>query len=256
MERLSKLIAAAGVASRRRASELIRSGRVCVDGQVVFEPGAKVDPGRSRIEVDGAPVRPPPKRYILLNKPRGPLSTVRDSRGRTTVLDLLPDFGERLYPAGRLDADTEGLLLLTNDGDLTYRLTHPRYGIEKAYEAKVKGRPSPAVCARLERGMALEEGPTGPARTRVLRAEANASVVEITVHAGRKRMVRRMLAAVGHPAMALRRTRLGPLELGALRPGEWRELTEEEVAALRAATGTEDPAEQQAGSERFRHDSK
>lgn len=250
MERLSKLIAAAGVTSRRRAAELIRSGRVRVDGRVVLEPGAQVDPEQSRVEVDGTQLRREPRRYAILNKPRGPLSSVRDDRGRTTVLDLLPGMKERLYPAGRLDADTEGLLLLTNDGDLTHRLTHPRHGIEKVYEAEVKGRPSRAALGRLSRGMMLEEGPTGPARTRLLRGGEETSLLELTVHAGRKRMVRRMLAAVGHPVVALRRTRVGPLVLGDLKPGEWRHLTREEVRALKAAAPeSKDPAQQRAGSE-------
>ncbi len=242
MQRLSKLIATAGVISRRKAAALVRSGRVRVDGEVVREPGAEVDPDSSRVEVDGRLVTVRPRRYIMLNKPRGPLSTTTDYRGRPTVLDLLPGTAERLYPAGRLDADTEGLLLITNDGDLTYRLTHPRYGVEKVYEAEVKGRPSRATLKKLEGGMMLEEGPTGPARIRVLRSGTDESLVEITVHAGRKRMVRRMLAAVGHPVIALRRTRVGSLTLGNLRPGQWRELTQQELAALGAAISGSDPA--------------
>jgi pseudouridine synthase len=249
MERLSKLIAAAGVTSRRKASELIRSGRVTVDGQLVLEPGTEVDPSSATIEVDGTPLEAQSKHYVILNKPRGPLSAVRDDRGRRTVLDLLPEIDARLYPAGRLDANTEGVLLLTNDGDLTYRLTHPRYEIEKVYEAEVKGRPSRAALGEVERGMILEEGPTGPAKVRLLRAEAGTALLEVTVHAGRKRMVRRMLAAVGHPVLALRRTRIGPLALGSLGPGEWRHLTDEEVTALKAATEASDPARRRAGPE-------
>jgi len=236
VQKLSKLIATAGRASRRRAADLIRAGRVRVDGEVVTNPALEVDPVESRVEVDGLRLRVQPTRYFLLNKPRGPLSTAVDNRGRTTVLDLLGDMKERLYPAGRLDADTEGVLLITNDGDLTYRLTHPRYRVEKVYRAEVQGRPSRAALRRLAQGVMLGDGPTGPARVRLLRAGRERSVVELTVHAGRKRMVRRMLEAVGHPVLALRRTRIGPLALGNLRPGEWRSLTEEEVADLQAHT--------------------
>jgi pseudouridine synthase len=239
MERLSKLIAAAGVASRRKAADLIRAGRVRVDGLVVAEPGAEVDPEGSRVEVDGRLLRVEPKRYVILNKPRGPLSAVTDRRGRPTVLDLLDGVEERLYPAGRLDADTEGLLLITNDGDLTYRLTHPRYGVEKVYEAEVKGHPSRAALKRIGQGMILKEGPTGPAHTSVLRAGKDTSLVQITVHAGRKRMVRRMFDAIGHPVVALRRTRIGPLSLGDLSPGRWRPLAREEVETLKAAVASE-----------------
>jgi pseudouridine synthase len=230
---LSKLVASAGVCSRRKAAELIRAGRVKVDGQVVLHPGAEVEERSARVEVDGRPVSIQPMRYVIVNKPRGPISTVADQRGRQTVLDLLPKGDERLYPAGRLDADTEGLLLITNDGELTYRLTHPRYGVEKVYEAEVRGHPSRHDVARLEAGMMLTEGHTGRAKVRILKEGAGTSLVEITVHAGRKRMVRRMFQALGHPVTTLRRTRIGPLGLGALRPGEWRALTDAEVARLK-----------------------
>lgn len=187
-----------------------------------------------------------PNVYIILNKPRGPLSAVRDQRGRQTVLDLIGAMTARLYPAGRLDADTEGLLLITNDGDLTYRLTHPRFEVEKVYEAEVKGRPSPLALRRLAEGVVLDDGPTGPAKVRMLsdrelaRARDGApaiggetSVVELIIHSGRKRQVRRMLRAVGHPVVRLRRTRVGPLRLEGLRPGEWRLLGSREIAELR-----------------------
>jgi 23S rRNA pseudouridine2605 synthase/16S rRNA pseudouridine516 synthase len=235
MPRLAKLIADAGIASRRKAADLVRSGRVRVDGEVVAEPGHAVDPQTQRVEVDGRTVRVQPKHYILLNKPRGPISAAADARGRRTVIDLLPDMDARLYPAGRLDADTEGLILITNDGALTYRLTHPRFGIEKVYEAEVNGRPSRSDLATLEKGILLEEGPTGPARTKLLRSGKHSSRVEIAVHAGRKRMVRRMFESVGHPVTALRRTRIGPLTLGDLEPGDWRPLTPAEIDALRSA---------------------
>jgi len=235
MQRLSRLVAAAGSASRRKAADLIRAGRVRVDGQVVTDPSVQVNPDESRVELDGRLLRPQPKRYFLLNKPRGPLSAVVDRRGRTTVLDLLGDIEERLYPAGRLDADTEGLLLITNDGDLTYRLTHPRYQVEKVYEAEVRGRPTPAVLRRLSRGVMLDDGPSGPARVRLLRPGGETSLIELTVHSGRKRMIRRMLKAVGHPLHSLRRTRVGPLLLGDLQPGRWRPLTQDELTRLWAS---------------------
>ena len=249
MQRLSKLIAAAGFASRRKAADLVRAGRVRVDGLVVTSPGASVDPSTSRVEVDGRPVRVEPKRYFLLNKPRGPLSPVADRRGRQTVLALLGEMDERLYPAGRLDADTEGLLLITNDGDLTYRLTHPRYQVDKVYQAEVEGRPTRAALRRLAQGMVLEEGPTGPARVRILRPGAQTSLVELIVHSGRKRMVRRMLKAVGHPVRMLRRTRIGPLTLGDLRPGEWRPLSEDELSQLWTAIDKAAPSHGAAGTD-------
>jgi pseudouridine synthase len=244
---LSKLVASAGVCSRRKAAELIRAGRVKVDRQIVLHPGAEVDERSARVEVDGRPISIQPKRYVIVNKPRGPISTVADQRGRQTVLDLLPKGDERLYPAGRLDADTEGLLLVTNDGELTYRLTHPRYGVEKVYEAEVRGSLSRHDIERLEAGMMLAEGHTGPAKVRMLKERGETSLVEITVHAGRKRMVRRMFEAVGHRVIALRRTRIGPLGLGRLRPGEWRALNQQEVARLKAAAAKETAPESGAG---------
>ena len=214
----------------------MRAGRVRVDGEVVTEPGTLLDPARSRVEVDGRPVEVEPKVYVLLNKPRGPISTVVDRRGRSTVLDLIGDLRGRVYPAGRLDADTEGLLLITNDGDLTYRLTHPRFEVEKVYVAEVEGRPSRRALDRLAGGVMLADGAAPPARVRMLRAAGRGAALEVTVHSGRKRMVRRMLEAVGHPVISLKRTRVGPLELGDLRPGDWRELTPKEVAKLKEHT--------------------
>jgi len=214
---------------------LIRAGRVRVNGEVVTTPGAPVDEAADRVALDGRWLRIQPRRYIILNKPRGPISAARDRRGRQTVLDLLGDSQARLYPAGRLDADTQGLLIITNDGDLTLRLTHPRFGVEKVYQAEVAGRPSTDALDRLRSGIMLEDGPSGPAGVRVLRAGNTSSSVELTIHSGRKRQVRRMLAAVGHPVTSLTRTRVGPLALGDLKPGEWRHLTQREVSQLRAA---------------------
>lgn len=236
MQRLSKLIAAAGVASRRKAADLIKAGRVQVDGKVVDSPGALVDEPRAQVTVDGKPVRPQPLVHVLLHKPRGPLSAVVDPRGRQTVVDLLGQMEARLYPAGRLDADTEGLLLITNDGDLTYRLTHPSHEVEKVYEAEISGTPSAEALQRLRQGLVLEDGPTAPAKVRLLRRGGQTSCVELTIHEGRKRQVKRMLKAVGHPVLTLTRTRVGPLTLGRLPPGEWRHLAPEEVQALARAT--------------------
>jgi pseudouridine synthase len=216
---------------------LIRAGRVRVDGQLVTNPALRVAAQLARIEVDGQPLQFQRRVHIVLNKPLGTLSAAVDPRGRRTVLELLGEMEQRLYPAGRLDADTQGLLVITNDGELTLRLTHPRYGVEKVYEAEVKGRPSPRELQQLERGLMLEDGPTGPAKVRLLRAGDRQSRVELIIHSGRKRQVRRMLKAVGHPVVSLVRTRLGPLTLEGLRPGEWRRLTSREIAQLRRACG-------------------
>ena len=221
------------MASRRKAVDLVRAGRVRVDGEVVTEPGTLLDPARSRVEVDGRAMAVEPKVYVLLNKPRGPISAAVDRRGRSTVLDLIGDLRGRVYPAGRLDADTEGLLLITNDGELTYRLTHPRFEVEKVYVAEVEGRPSRRALDRLGRGVMLADGPAPPARVRMLRGAGRGAALEIAVHSGRKRMVRRMLEAVGHAVISLKRIRVGPLELGDLPPGDWRELTAAEVAGLK-----------------------
>ncbi len=239
-QRLQKVLAQAGVASRRACEELIRQGRVQVNGQMVTELGTKVDPNRDEISVDGTPISGPAKKvYLLLNKPPGYISTVHDPWGRPTVLDLIPHRG-RLYPVGRLDAESEGLLLLTNDGELTHRLTHPRYGHEKEYLVLVKGHPTEAVLSRLRRGVNLEEGRTAPAEvSRVSRKEGleippDTTWLRMVLHEGRKRQIRRMCAAVGHPVRRLIRVRLGPLRLGALKPGQWRPLTERELDELTA----------------------
>ncbi len=232
-ERLQKVLARAGVASRRRAEELIRAGRVTVNGRVVTELGARVDPERDVVRVDGRPVRREPPTYILLHKPVGVVSTTRDPQGRRTVLDLLPDLGVRLYPVGRLDYDSSGLLLLTNDGELAHRLTHPRFGVEKVYRVRVQGHPSEDDLERLRRGVRLAEGPTAPARVRVLRRDADGTWLEVALREGRNRQVRRMLAALGYGVRALVRVREGPLALRGLQPGQWRHLSDQEVRRLK-----------------------
>jgi 23S rRNA pseudouridine2605 synthase len=232
-EKLQKVLAAAGIASRRASEELIADGRVTVNGEVA-ELGRRVDPTTDRIEVDGAPVGIKPGLvHYLLNKPAGVVTTAADTHGRATVVDLLPP-EPRVFPVGRLDADTEGLLLLTNDGDLTHRLTHPSFGVEKEYLVQVEGEPNPKALRTLRTGVDLGDGepPTAPAT--VTRVEPN--VVRITIHEGRNRQIRRMCEAVGHPVVRLVRTRIGPLAERRLKPGEWRSLTTAEVRALERAT--------------------
>mgnify|MGYP000868438337 FL=1 len=240
-ERLQKILSSAGVASRRAAEKMIRAGRVMVDGAVVTELGAKYEAACHEITVDGNRIRADEKRYyVLLNKPRGYLSTVRDDRGRKTVLDLLPDFSARLYPVGRLDADTEGLLLITNDGALTQELLHPRYEIDKVYHAEVSGKVEADGLARLRSGILLEDGMTAPARVRVLRCEEGRTVVETIIHEGRNRQVRRMFAAIGCHVCALRRVRFAGLTLRGLATGAFRLLTAEEIDELRRSAGVMD----------------
>jgi 23S rRNA pseudouridine2605 synthase len=230
--RLARFLAHAGVASRRAAEGLVREGRVQVDGAVVTDPARSVDDG-SEVVVDGRPVSPEPREVHVLHKPSGVVSTARDTHGRPTVVSLVSS-ERRLYPVGRLDADTTGLLLLTNDGELAERLTHPRYGVEKVYRAVVEpARLSDASLHALRSGVALDDGPTSPARVRRLgRGE-----VEIAIREGRKRQVRRMLEAVGHRVVALERVEFGPLRLGGLERGASRLLSASDVAALREAAG-------------------
>ncbi len=229
-ERLQKVLAAAGLGSRRTCEELIADGRVTVDGDVAAL-GRRVDPETARIAVDGVPVTVRPGVvYYLLNKPAGVVTTASDPQGRPTVVDLVPA-EPRVFPVGRLDADTEGLLLLTNDGDLAHRLTHPSFGVEKEYLAEVEGTPTRGELRRLREGVELEDGPTAPARVSLVAPNA----VRIAIHEGRKRQVRRMCAVVGHPVVRLVRTRIGPLVDRRLPPGQWRRLTPDEVRALEQA---------------------
>jgi 23S rRNA pseudouridine2605 synthase len=237
-QRLQKILAAAGYGSRRACEEIIRQGRVEVNGQVVTEMGTKVDPHRDEIRVDGTPISGPEEKvYLILHKPPGYISTVHDPRGRPTILDLVPHRG-RLYPVGRLDAESEGLLLLTNDGQLTHRLTHPRYEHEKEYLVLVDGHPSETVLSQLRRGVNLEEGRTAPAKvSRASRKEGletppGTTWLRMVIHEGRKRQIRRMCAAVGHPVQRLIRVRMGPLRLGTLKPGQWRPVTARELGEL------------------------
>lgn len=236
-ERLQKVLAAAGVGSRRAVERLIEQGRVRINGRRA-ELGNRVDPATDVVEVDGARVPLAAHLvYYLLNKPPGVVTTGRDPEGRTTVLDLV-DLPVRVWPVGRLDADSEGALLLTNDGDLTNRLTHPRYGVPKTYLAEVAGQVSERTLKRLARGVELDDGPSPRAALRLVERVAGGSLVEITVTEGRNRLVRRMCEAAGHPVRRLVRTAIGPLMLGRLKPGTVRRLAPAEVQALyRAAQG-------------------
>ena len=229
-ERLQKVLARVGIGSRRVCEDLIAEGRVLVDGETAVL-GRRVDPETALIEVDGAPVgvRPDLVHYVL-NKPAGVVTTADDPQGRPTVVGLVPN-EPRVFPVGRLDVDTEGLLLLTNDGELAHRLTHPSYGVEKEYVAEVEGLPTRAVLRRLREGVELDDGPTAPARATLV----DPSVVRLTIHEGRNRQVRRMCEAVGHSVVRLVRTRIGPLADRSLAPGAWRKLTSDEVRSLQRA---------------------
>jgi 23S rRNA pseudouridine2605 synthase len=224
--RLNAYLARAGVASRRGADELIKAGRVTVNG----EPGqlnSFVD-GEARVEVDGRPVAPQRLAYVLLHKPAGVVTTARDPQGRPTVVDLV-EHASRVVPVGRLDADTTGALLLTNDGELAHRLAHPRYGVEKTYVVDVEGEPSDEVIRALAEGVELDDGPTAPAKARRIAP----SQLELVLHEGRKHQVKRMLAAVGHPVTRLHRSAYAALTLDGLEPGQWRELSPDELERLR-----------------------
>jgi 23S rRNA pseudouridine2605 synthase len=230
--RLAKYLARAGVASRRAAEQMIAAGRIDVDGRVERDPARDVS-GGERILIDGRPVGDPGERATYaVNKPAGVISSARDTHGRATVVELVDSPAGRLYPVGRLDAETTGLILLTNDGELANLLTHPRHEVPKTYRATVAGGPVGAAALRaLERGVALDDGVTAPARARL----AATDVIELELREGRNRQVRRMCAAVGHAVVALERIRFGPLALGNLEPGEHRRLSEVEVDELRAA---------------------
>ncbi|HET7037295.1 MAG TPA: pseudouridine synthase, partial [Thermomicrobiaceae bacterium] len=236
MERLQRFLAESGVASRRHAEELILEGRVKVDGQVVKDLGVRVDPARQRIEVDGKLVRPQRKRYLLLNKPAGYITTAQDERGRRTVLDLV-QVPERVVPVGRLDRQTSGLLLLTNDGELAYRVAHPKFELAKEYLALVDGHPPPEVLERLRRGVVIEGERITTEQIKPISNEEDGLILSIVIHEGRNRIVRRMLERVGYPAISLERVRIGPLSVRGIPVGTWRDLTAGELEEIYKAVG-------------------
>ena len=240
MERLHKVMARAGVASRRRCEELIAAGLVKVNGRVVTEPGTKVDPAVDRIRVGGEALNlSPVRQYIMMYKPRGYITTMSDEKGRRKVTDLLKDNTSRVYPVGRLDYDSEGLLLLTNDGDLTYALTHPGRQVPKTYQARVAGVPDSVKLKQMEKGLPLEDGLTAPARVQLRGEREGNALLEITIHEGRKHQVKRMCEYIGHPVMRLKRIKFGDLRIDDLKPGQYRHLTGDELKTLKEKSGLE-----------------
>ena len=237
-ERLQKALARLGVSSRRAAEKLILDGRVKVNGKVVGVLGTKVDPEKDKIEVDGQKkAAVPPLLYVLLYKPSGYITSVKDEKGRRTVFELLRGIEERVYPVGRLDYGSSGVLLLTNDGELTNRLLHPAYEVQKTYRMEVEGEVAKSELALLRAGVRLEDGLTAPAKVQTLKFKDGRTTLEITIHEGRNRQVRRMLEAVGHSVRWLQRTGFASLTLAGLTPGQWRYLTAEEIAALKSLKG-------------------
>ena len=235
--RLQKLLAQSGVASRRKCEELMLAGEVEVDGEVVTRLGTKVDPTTAVIRVRGRRLPPVSAHvYVVLNKPRGVVSTMSDPQGRRTLGDLVADRPERLFHVGRLDTDTEGLIVLTNDGDFAQRLAHPSYELDKTYVAEVEGVPTRATIRRLLDGVVLEDGPVTVSAAKVVSARPERAIVELVIHEGRNRIVRRLLDHVGHPVRRLTRTRIGPVRVGSLRAGEMRDLTRDEIGELLDAT--------------------
>jgi 23S rRNA pseudouridine2605 synthase len=237
-ERLQKILSRAGITSRRKAEDLIVQGRVSVNGNVVTKLGARAVLGRDEIRVDDKPIGPVAERVVLaLFKPRQCVTTMRDPQNRRTVADIIGERPWRVYPVGRLDYDAEGLLLVTNDGELAHRLQHPRHKVMKTYEVKVKGVPEEGVLTLLREGVELDDGVTAAARVNILKVGAKASWISLTLGEGRYHQVKRMCEAVGHPVLRLRRTRVGPISLGKLRPGAMRRLTSREMQALMEAVG-------------------
>jgi len=242
LERLQKYMSRHGIASRRACEEIIASGRVKVNGHVADRPGITVDPDRDRVEVDGKRLREPQKKvYLMIYKPRGYLSTVTDPSGRKKVTDLLDGIKERVYPVGRLDYDSEGLLLLTNDGEFAYRLTHPGHKVAKTYRVRVKGIPTDASLDSLSAGIMLEDGITAPATIYFIDQLEGNSLLEVTITQGKNRQIRRMFEKIGHEVIRLKRTKIGPLSLGNLKSGQSRPLKDIEVRGLLKTAGVKQP---------------
>jgi 23S rRNA pseudouridine2605 synthase len=248
MERLNKFLAHAGVGSRRHCEGLILDGRVKIDGEVVRELGTRVDPARQKVFVDGQPLRAERPVYWLVHKPRGYLCTNHDPAGRPLAIDLVPHVPQRVYTVGRLDEDSEGLLLLTNDGDLAFRLMHPRFGVEKTYLVQVAGRPDREQLQQLLKGVWLSDGHVRARRVKRLKSQGASTWLEITLSEGKNREIRRMLARLGHKVMRLKRTAIGPVRLDRLAPGKSRPLRFEDLARLRRAAGR--PAEAEGAPKR------
>jgi 23S rRNA pseudouridine2605 synthase len=234
LERIQKILANAGIASRREAERMVIEGRVTVNGKVVDKLGFKADPSKDHVKVDGKRLaRFEPKVALLLNKPRGYLSTVKDPKGRPTVIDLLKNVKWRVYPVGRLDFDAEGLLLLTNDGDFTYLLSHPKFSIPRTYLVKIRGVPEEERLTRLKRGVMLEDGHAKAVSVKVFRQREKNSWIQVVVAEGRNHLVKRMFSAIGYPVLKLKRVGFGPIQLGDLRIGQFRYLTPEEMEGLK-----------------------
>lgn len=232
-ERLQKYLASCGVASRRMSEEIIKSGRVAVNGQIVTEMGVKIKIGTDKVTVDGKDITPEEEHvYLMLNKPEGYVTTAHDPQGRPTVLDLVAEVPQRVFPIGRLDVDTEGLLFLTNDGELAYRLTHPKFAVTKVYHALVTGKPSEDKLDRMRNGLKLEDGMTKPCTVKVIRRYNHKTMLEITISEGRNRQVRRMCQAIGNPIIELERVKIENIELSQVKRGQYRKLTLEELAPL------------------------
>ncbi|RJP75296.1 MAG: rRNA pseudouridine synthase [Candidatus Abyssobacteria bacterium SURF_17] len=235
--RLHRFLALAGVASRRKCEQLIAAGRISVNGSVMRTLGTSVNPEHDSVTLDGEHVTIEQKVYVLIHKPQGYLTSVTDARGRHTVSELVSTLPVRLYPVGRLDMDTEGVLLMTNDGELCHRLTHPRFGVEKTYHAEVLGKPSTEALEKLRTGVDIRNGKTSPARVKLLKVGREQSTLEIIIHEGRKRQVKRMCKAIGHPVVRLKRVEFGGIRLGNLTPGSYRLLSPSEVASLKKTAG-------------------
>jgi len=233
--RLQKYLAECGIASRRASEALIAEGRVTVNGDVATL-GQSVEPGSDQVCVDGEAVDQDRKLYVVLNKPRGHVTTAKDTHGRPTVVECLEGVPARVFPIGRLDMDVDGVLLLTNDGELSHSLMHPSFEVPKTYSAWVRGQMTDETAARLAAGVKLEDGPTAPAKIEIMKRDTRATLIRLTLHEGRKREVKRMCLAVGHPVRSLRRIAFADIRVNGLRPGEWRYMTESEVAHLRQIT--------------------
>ncbi|UCB57838.1 MAG: rRNA pseudouridine synthase [Candidatus Omnitrophota bacterium] len=235
--RLQVALAQLGFASRRAAAEIIKSGKVKVDGKIILEPGYRVSLEKNSIIVEGRKALCPKKVYLLLNKPKGAVSTVRDRYARRTVLDLLGKIDTRVYPVGRLDKDTRGLLLLTNDGELTHRLLHPKFGIKKVYRVSVEGEIPRRKIEKLEKGIYLEGKKTFPCKISILNIVKKTTLLRVELTEGRKRQIKKMFASMGHPVLDIERIAFGPLKLATLKPGKWRRLKMNEIAKLKSLSG-------------------